>query len=133
MAPTPDPDQPSEPSLTELMAISELARLQRLIADEGLDLEAAIERVAGPESAEAYAERGRAALVALEARMLSPAYLEEFNAAQAEPDPLRRAERLAALKLANFATLDMVAVHRVIAARNRQWRAEGILPPTAAI
>ena len=113
--------------------ISELARLQRLLGEESLNLPAAVARLTGPESAEAYAERGRAALAALEERILSPAYLEEFNAAQAEPDPVRRAERLAALKLANFTAIDMVAVHRVIAARNRQWRADGILPPTAAI
>ena len=133
MDPASDPNPPAKPSLPELMAISELGRFQRLMADEGLSLTEAAARLAGPESAQAYAERGRAALAALEARILSPAYLEDFGAAQAEPDPVRRAERLAAQQRATFAAIDMVAVHRVIAARNRQWRAEGILPPDQPI
>ena len=81
-----------------------------------------------PESAEAYAERNRAAMEALETRVLSPEYLAQFEAAQSEPDPVKRAAAHAALKRANFAVIDMEAVHRTIAARNRQFQQEGLLP-----
>ena len=123
----PDP-LPSTPTAEELAIITQLARVERLV-NSGMDPIEAAQKLLEPESAEAYTERNRDAMAALEARLLSPEYLAQYEAAQSEPDPKKRAAALAALKRENFAAIDMEAVHRTISARNRQHQKEGLLPP----
>lgn len=119
-----------DPSQLELSLITKAGRLKRLMAS-GLSLEEATVKMLSDESAEEYAERNRAAMEALEARILSPAYMERYGAASAEPDENKRAQLLADLKRDTFAEIDMEAVHRIISARNRQMVHEGLLPPDA--
>ncbi len=126
-------DNSSEPTSEELSLLTQLGRLERMITEEGISPAAAAERLLAPETVEAYSARNRAAMEALELRLLSPEYMARFAAAQVEPDPIKRAAAHAALKRENFSAIDMEAVHRVITARNRQMRAEGQLPPEAPI
>ena len=121
-----------EPSQDELWLITHLGRINRLVADGMTPIEAAA-KLAADESADEYAERNQAAMEALEKRILAPEYMARFAAIQSEPDPRRKAELEADLKRENFAAIDMEAVHRTIRARNRQWKAEGVLPPDAPI
>lgn len=117
-----------DPSKLELSLITKAGRLRRMIA-AGMTLEEATAKMLTDETAEEYAERNRAAMEALEARILSPAYMQRFEAIRAEPDPVKRAALEADLKRDNFAEIDMEAVHRNISARNRQMQQEGLLPP----
>jgi hypothetical protein len=130
------PDMPthmsghSEPSQEELAQIALLGRLDRLIAQGLTPMEAAA-KLMEPESVEAYLARNAEARSSLEERLNSPEYWAQFAAIQAETDPSRKAALKAELKRANFAAIDMEAIHRTIRARNRQLKAEGILPPDA--
>lgn len=119
-----------DPSKLELSLITKAGRLRRMMA-AGLTLDEATAKILAPETAEEYAERNRAAMEALEARMLSSAYMERFTSIRSEPDPVKRALLEAELKRENFAEIDMEAVHRNITARNRQMVQEGLLPPDA--
>jgi hypothetical protein len=123
---------PHEPDPLELRALQIMMRLRRL-KSEGLTMDEAASRMLAPESADEYTRRNEQALAEVEARLLSPEYLERFAKIQAEPDEEVRAKLEAELKRENYATLDLEALHRVIRARNRQWKAEGILPPDAPI
>jgi hypothetical protein len=117
----------AEPTAEELSILTQMGRIDRLV-QSGLDPVEAAKKLLEPESAKDYAERNRAAMEALEARLLSPEYQSRFEAAQSEPDPLKREAAHATLKRENFAAIDMEAVHRAIAARNRQFKQEGLLP-----
>ena len=119
-----------DPTADELAIITHLGRLDRLIA-AGMTPAAAAELLHRDETSDEYAERNRAAMAALEARLLSPEYEAKIAAIEAIKDPAAKAKASAALKRENFALIDMEAVHRTIRARNRQFVAEGILPPHA--
>lgn len=119
-----------DPSKLELSLITKAGRLKRMIA-AGMTFEEATAKMLSDETAQEYAERNRAAMEALEARILSPEYMARFAAIQAEPDPAKRAGLEAELKRDNFAEIDMEAVHRTISSRNRQMVKEGVLPPDA--
>lgn len=119
-----------QPDPAELRLLGVAGRLQRL-RDQGLSLEEAVRALAKKESAEEYVARNQQALGEVEARMLSPEYLERFAEANSDPDPESRARKLAELKRENYATLDLEALHRHISARNKQCKAEGVLPPDA--
>ena len=121
-----------EPTAEELAALTQLGRLQRLL-EQGYTPADAAAKLLEPESPEAYARRNREAMAALEQRLLSPEYMAQFTAIEAAQDPAERERLRADLKRANFAAIDMEAVHRTIASRNRQMRAEGLLPPDARI
>ena len=120
------------PTHDELALITQLGRLGRMV-EAGLSPPESASRLLAEETAGGYTERNRAAMAALGQRLLSPEYMAEFAAAQGETDPAKREAALAALTRANFAAIDMEAVHRTIAARNRQMKAEGLLPPDAPI
>jgi len=121
-------DDTADPTPEELSALTHFGRLARLL-DQGFSPVEAATKLTEAENAEGYAERNRAAMTALEERMLSPEYLARFAAAQCETDPAKKAAAHAALKRENFAAVDMEAVHRTISSRNRQMQAEGMLPP----
>lgn len=121
----------SEPTSEELAAITQLGRLQRLL-EQGYTPAAAAAKLLEPETPEAYASRNRAAMEALEQRLLSSEYTARYTAIENERDPEKRERLRADLKRDNFAAIDMEAVHRNIAARNRQMRSEGILPKDTA-
>lgn len=126
-------EEAHEPNRQELHALTILGRLQRMVEQEGLTPAAAAAKMLQDESAVEYAERNRQAMDELEKRILSPEYMERWRQAYEEPDPEKRAAALAAIKRENYATIDMEAVHRTIASRNRQLKAEGLLPPDAPI
>ncbi len=122
----------SEPDPLELSLISMLGRLERMKA-AGLSPDEAVQRLLKEETPEEYLARNEEAMAALEKRILSPEYMAKWSEAYHEADPDVRARKLADLKRETYATNDIAAVHRVIAARNRQMKAEGILPPDAPI
>ena len=128
----PSPD-PHEPSQFELGVLGVHGRIQRMMRDEGLTMDEAVAKLLQPETREDYLARNAAAMEDVEQHILSPDYMERFAVAQSEPDAAKRAELLAALKRDNFANHDIEALHRVIRARNRQLKAEGLLPPDAPI
>ncbi len=135
MPPENQPEK-SKPSGEELAIITHLGRLNRLVGQGMSPMEAAqqfLKEAAGEESPDEYAERNRRAMEEVEAWILSPEYMAKYEKALSEPDPVKKEAALADLKRENFAKLDMTAFHRTIAARNRQWKAEGILPPDAKI
>lgn len=116
------------PTNDELALVGHLGRLRRL-AKEGLSAEEIVAQLTSPESSESYVARNQTAMAELEQRILSPEYFEKVAGILALSDPVARAAAQSALKLEMFATLDMEAVHRTIAARNRQLVSEGVLPP----
>lgn len=122
-----------EPDPIELNILSLQGRLDRMINDEGLDIMEAMQRITLPESAQDYACRNEQAMRELEKRLLDPGYIDAFAEAMSERDETIRAQKLAALQRETFRLVDIEAVHRMIRARNRQWKAEGILPPDAQI
>lgn len=125
------PDLPSEPDPLELQIIGTMGRLQRLVQEEGLTIDAAAAKIIGPESADEYVARNAKAMQSVEAYLLSPEYLAKVAAATNEPDPAKRAAMQADLKRENFARLDLQAVHRHIGARVKQMEAEGVIRPTS--
>lgn len=123
------PDESHEPDPLELQIIGTMGRLQRLVEEGGLSLEAAIAKLDQPETAEGYLERNAKAIREAGDYLVSPEYLAKVSAALNEPDPNKRARLQANLKRESFARLDLQAVHRQIGARIRQMEAEGVIPP----
>lgn len=123
--PTPDP--------IELSIISLQGRLDRLMNEEGLSVVEAVQRLLQSENAQEYVARNERAMDEVTKRLSDPAYMDAYAAAMSEPDERVRAQRLADLKRETFRLVDIEAVHRTIGARNRQWKAEGILSPDAPV
>jgi hypothetical protein len=123
-------ESPDKPTSEELVFLTQIGRLSRMLR-EGRDINEVLEELYSPETAQSYSERNQAAMEALEQRMTSPEYLRKYAEAINEQDAAIREKLLADLKRENFATIDMEAVHRTIRARNRQMKAEGLLPPDA--
>lgn len=125
-------ESPDKPTSEELVFLTQIGRLSRMLR-EGRDINEVLEELYSPETAQSYSERNQAAMEALEQRMTSPEYLRKYAEAFNEQDTAIREKLLADIKRENFATIDMEAVHRTISARNRQMKAEGLLPPDAPI
>ena len=121
-----------EPTIRELMIITRLARADRLVAQGMSPIEAA-NKICANETAKEYTMRNKEAMAALEERMMSSDYQARFEAIRAITDPVAKASAEAAIKRENFSAIDMEAVRRTIRSRNRQMKAEGMLPPDAAI
>jgi hypothetical protein len=92
-------------------------------------METIVRQEAGLETVDEYVARNKAAMDAVEARILSPEYMNRYTEIMSCSDPAERDRRLADLKRENYATLDIAALHRTIRARNKQMFAEGVLPP----
>ncbi len=81
------------------------------------------------ESANEYVARNSEAIDEIQRTLFSAEYLTRFDDANNDLNPAERRRKLAALRRENYATLDIEALHRVIEARNRHLKAEGVLPP----
>lgn len=118
---------PCEPDPRELALLQLQARLRRLEA-KGLTREEALAKIVAGESASEYMARNSDAIDEIQRTLFGAEYLARFEDANNEANPAERERKLAVLKRENYATLDIEALHRVIGARNRHLKAEGVLP-----